>query len=150
MPERGAHIFLGGMIDRTVAVELASDLDINRRVVGHDVGSAIDVAYDDRAQRLGADVGNMERANRAIAKARQSPPKGDDNGCLGSPTLMATLHIIPEDNRQHVNPLMYIAAGKAPECWCKPQLREDGAVVHNSSIGADTHAEWIAMNREFD
>ena len=60
MPELSADILFGGMVDGTVAGELAPDPVIDGRVVGHNERSAADVGNDDRAQALCRDIGNME------------------------------------------------------------------------------------------
>ena len=48
-------------------IKLAPHACINRRVVGHDVCGAVDMANDARAQCFGAHVGNAERTDLAVA-----------------------------------------------------------------------------------
>jgi len=67
VPELSADIFLGAMVDRAVTAKLAPDGRIDRRIVGHDVGRAVDVGDDDRAQSFCADIGDGERTNAAVA-----------------------------------------------------------------------------------
>jgi hypothetical protein len=67
MPERGADIFLGRVIDRSVARELATDRPIDRSIVGHQIGSLVDVRDDDRLQSLCGHIRHVKAADPAIA-----------------------------------------------------------------------------------
>jgi hypothetical protein len=67
MPEMGADILLRRMIDRAVAAELTADRPIDRRIVGHQVGSLVDIRDDDRLQGLRGHVFYREAADAAVA-----------------------------------------------------------------------------------
>src|SRR5579863_3918488 len=67
VPERGAHIFLGAVVHRAVATEIAADRGINRSVIGHQVGGLVDVRDDDRLQGLRGHVLDMKAADPAVA-----------------------------------------------------------------------------------
>ena len=60
LPEAAPHIFLDGMIDRAVAAKLIANLRIGEvAFVGHESRLAVNLAGEDRAQRLGVDGRNV-------------------------------------------------------------------------------------------
>jgi hypothetical protein len=85
MPERGAHIFLGAVVDGAVSVEIASDSGINWRVVGHQIGRLIDVRDNDRLQALCGHVLHMKAADslRIAADCYRLLPSNAGRGNLG-------------------------------------------------------------------
>ena len=60
-------IFVGGMVHGAVSREFLADGRIDAAFVRHQVGLAAGVLHDDRADRLGRDVGDVKRAGRAGA-----------------------------------------------------------------------------------
>ena len=67
VPERGAHVLLRTMVNRTVAGKITADTPIDRAAVSHQVAGLVDVRDDDRLQALGGHIGNMEAAHAPIA-----------------------------------------------------------------------------------
>src|SRR5260221_476548 len=64
VPEVGANVFLGAMVDAAVTGKLRGDTRIDRAVIGHDVSRLVDLPGNDRADRRAIDVRDMARAHR--------------------------------------------------------------------------------------
>src|SRR4051812_45943535 len=56
VPEVGADIFFGAVVDGAVTGEPLADLGIDRTFVGHEVGGRIHLSGDDGAEGCGSDV----------------------------------------------------------------------------------------------
>jgi hypothetical protein len=67
MPEMGADVFLGTVVDGAMPAKFVADAWVNQALIRHQVGSAVDLGDNDRAQRGSADMRDMEGANRAVA-----------------------------------------------------------------------------------
>jgi hypothetical protein len=63
----GRDVLAGAVIDRPVAMELATDAGVNAAFVGHQIRRRQDVRKDQRTKLLGGHLGNMEAANVAVA-----------------------------------------------------------------------------------
>src|SRR5260221_478395 len=60
-------ILARAVIDGTMLAEFATDLLGRSAFVGHDVGSTVDLSFNDRAKVRRSDSGDMVRANLAAA-----------------------------------------------------------------------------------
>lgn len=78
VPEAAPDIFVGGVIHGTVAFELFADGRIDNTIVRHEVGLAVGVLDEDRAQRLGVDIGDTEGPDFAVTF-----DEGEDGDLLG-------------------------------------------------------------------
>lgn len=54
-----ANVLIRAMVNHAVRSELLADMVVTARRVRHEIGSAVSVLVQDRAQRLSADVGDM-------------------------------------------------------------------------------------------
>ena len=67
VPEVGADIFLGAVVDRAVTRKTCADAGIDRATIGHQVGGLINVHGDDRAEGFCGHVWNVETAHGTVA-----------------------------------------------------------------------------------
>ena len=70
VPEKGANVFLGGVVYGAVPTELASDRPIGRALIGHQVARLADVLDDDWLKGCGGHVRDVEAADVAFTRCR--------------------------------------------------------------------------------
>jgi hypothetical protein len=67
VPEVGAYVLLGRVIDGAMAGKLLADLAIGWRLIGHEIAGLVDLSDHRVAESGASDIGDMARANLATA-----------------------------------------------------------------------------------
>ena len=77
VPEAAANVFLDRMVDGAVAVEVLSDRGIDGALIGHEVGLAVNLSFEDRLQGRGVhgrDVLRSHAPSRSTSATTGSLP----------------------------------------------------------------------------